>query len=168
MKAQEVEKRYINACFDKYSPYYSTTVGKITTGIFISLILFSLLGLAWAIPFPYLKLLGKYNGFFNWASFFIAFCVYGYYKLSPVLSYFVFFILFAFSYGVMQLDLWHKSGGTALWLISLIIFMLAFATQLATFKMQNKKYSLMDNLQFIPIAPVWLLHFVLKKYSVRY
>ena len=168
MKAQEIEKRYINACFDKYSPCYSTTAAKITTGIIISLILFSLLGLMWAIPFSYLKFLGKYNGFFNWASFFIALCVYGYYKLSPVLSYFIFFILFAFSYGIMQLDLWHKYGGPALWLICMIIFIVSFTVQVTTFRMENRRYSLTDNLQFILISPVWLLHFVLKRFTVRY
>ena len=160
--------RPIDIYFDKYSTCYHTTAAKVVSGIFISLIIFSLLGLTWAIPFPYLKFLGKYNGFFNWASFFIAICVYCYYKLSPVLSYFIFFILFAFSYGIMQLDLWHKSGGPALWQISLIIFIASFAIQSATFRMENKRYSLMDNLQFIAIAPVWLLHFVLRKFGIRY
>ena len=160
--------RPIDIHFDKYSTCYLTTTAKITTGIFISLIMFSLLGLAWAIPFPYLKFLGKSNGFFNWASFFIAFCVYGYYKLSPVSSYFVFFILFAFSYGVMQLDLWHKSGGPALWLICVIICIVSFTVQLATFRTANKRFSIIDSVQFILIAPVWLLHFILKRFAVKY
>ena len=162
------DSRLIEINFNKYATCYPTTAAKIITGIFISLIMFSILGLAWAIPFPFLKFLGRYNGFFNWASFFIALCVYGYYKLSAVLSYFIFFTLFAFNYGIMQFDLWQKSGGPALWLVCLIIFIMSLTIQLATFRTENKNYPLTDNVQFILIAPVWLLHFVLKKFKIRY
>ena len=127
------------------------------------LIVFSLLGLAWAIPFPYLKFLGVYNGFFNWASFLIAVAVFYYYKILPGLSYAVFFELFVFSYGIMQLDAWHKAGGPALWLISLVIFIPAFALQFANLKIKNTKPSVADGLKFMIISPIWLVHFLFKK-----
>lgn len=127
------------------------------------LIVFSLLGLAWSIPFPYLKFIGQYNCYFNWASFLIAAAVFYYYKILPGLSYAVFFALFLFSYGVMQLDGWHKTGGPALWLVSLVIFIPAFTLQFVNLKIRNTKPSITDGLKFMIISPLWVIHFLFKK-----
>ncbi|MGZ3873060.1 MAG: Mpo1-like protein [Mucilaginibacter sp.] len=149
--------------FDKYSPGYQTLPTQIIHWVCMLLIMFSLLGLTWAIPFPYLKFLGKYNGFFNWASFLIAIGVYYYYKISPLISYIIFFLFFSFSYGVMQADQWQKNGGPTLWLMSLVVFVIAAGLQFANLKIKNKKPSFLDGLQFLILSPVWLLHFVFKK-----
>jgi uncharacterized membrane protein YGL010W len=95
------EKRPVDIYFDKYAESHQHSTNKLIHWICVPLIVFSLLGLFWAIPFPYLKFLGKYNGFLNWASFLIGFSIYYYYKLSPVLSYLMLLILFGFSYGSM-------------------------------------------------------------------
>ncbi len=132
------------------------------------LIVFSLLGLVWAIPFPYLKFLGSYNGFFNWASFLIAFSIYFYYKLSPVLSYLMLLIIFAFCYGIMELDTLQKAGGPALWLVCLVIFVVSWIGQFIGHKIEGKKPSFLDDIKFLLIGPIWLLHFILKKIKLKY
>ncbi|HEY8928068.1 MAG TPA: hypothetical protein VIM55_02695 [Mucilaginibacter sp.] len=149
--------------FSKYSENYQTALQKIIHWAAVLLIIFGLLGLAWSIPFPYLKFLGIYNGFFNWASFLIAAAVYYYYKKFPGLSFGVFFILFALSYGVMVIDSAHKTGGPALWLVSLAAFIIGAALQFSSLKIKGQKPSFNEWLKFILISPVWVLHFLFPK-----
>jgi len=128
----------------------------------------SLLGLTWAIPFPYLKFLGQYNGFFNWASLLMGVSVYFYFRLSPVLSYLMLFLLFICSFGVMELSKWQITGGPSLGPICLVLFILARAAQFIGYRIEGIKPSVTDDLKFLFIGPIWLLHFILKRSSIRY
>lgn len=166
--SKAVEKRLVDIYFDKYAESHQNPTNKLIHWICVPLIVFSLFGLVWAIPFPYIKFLGQYNGFINWASFLLAFSCYYYYRLSPVLSYFMLLVLFGFSYGVIKLEDVHKAGGPALWLVCLIIFVVAWIGQFIGHKIEGKKPSFFDDLRFLLIGPIWLLHFILKKLSVRY
>jgi len=161
-------KRPVDIYFDKYAESHQNPTNKLIHWVCVPLIVFSLLGLFWAIPFPYLKFLGKYNGFLNWASFLIGFSIYYYYKLSPVLSYLMLFILFGCSYGIIELDTWQKAGGPAIWQVCLVIFIISWVGQFIGHKIEGKKPSFLDDLKFLLIGPIWLLHFILKKYSVKY
>jgi uncharacterized membrane protein YGL010W len=166
--AAAAERRPVDVYFDKYAESHQNPDNKLIHWICVPLIVFSLLGLVWAIPFPHLNFLGRFNGFFNWASFLIAFSVYYYYKLSPVLSYLMLLVVFGFSFGIIELDEWQKAGGPALWLVCLVIFVLAWAGQFIGHKIEGKKPSFLDDLKFLLIGPIWLLHFILKKFSIRY
>lgn len=149
--------------FSKYSQNYETPGQKVLQWVCMLLIVFGLLTISWALPFPYLKFLGNYNGFFNWSSFLIAAAVYYYYKQFPALSFIVFFMFFVFAYGVMQLADLQKSGGPSLLLIGAITFIAGAATQFATLKLKNKKPTFGDWLKFMLIAPVWVPYFLFKK-----
>ena len=161
-------KRPVDIYFDKYAESHQNPNNEIIHWICVPLIVFSILGLVWSIPFPYLKFLGRYNGYFNWASFLVALSVYYYYKLSPVLSYLMLLILFAFSYLIIDLQNWHNTGGPALWQVSLVLFVLAWIGQFIGHKIEGKKPSFLDDLKFLLIGPIWLLHFILKKAGIKY
>jgi uncharacterized membrane protein YGL010W len=161
-------KRPVDIYFDKYAESHQNPTNKAIHWICVPLIVFSLLGLVWAIPFPYLKFLGQFNSFINWASLLIAVSIYYYYRLSPVLSYIMLLVLFLFSYGIIDLVNWQKAGGVPLWESSLVIFVLSWIGQFIGHKIEGKKPSFFDDLRFLLIGPIWLLHFVLKKFSVRY
>jgi len=161
-------KRPVDIYFDKYAESHQNPTNKIIHWICVPLIVFSLFGLVWTIPFPYINFLGRYNGFINWASFLLAFSVYYYYKLSPILSYLMLLIVFGFSYGIIELSAWQKTGGPALWEVCLIIFVLSWVGQFIGHKIEGKKPSFFDDLKFLLIGPIWLLHFILKKFSIRY
>ncbi|MGZ3835190.1 MAG: Mpo1 family 2-hydroxy fatty acid dioxygenase [Mucilaginibacter sp.] len=160
--------RPVDIYFAKYSESHQNPTNKLVHWICVPLIVFSLFGLLWAIPFPNLKFLGSYNGYFNWASFFIAFSIYYYYKLSPILSYFMLLIVMGFSLGIIELQDWQRAGGPALWLVCLVIFVFAWIGQFIGHNIEGKKPSFMDDIKFLLIGPIWLLHFILKKYSIRY
>jgi len=166
--AEAKASRPVDIYFDKYAESHQNPTNKLIHWICVPLIVFSLFGLIWAIPFPYIKFLGQYNGFLNWASFLIAFSCYYYYKLSPVLSYLMLILLFAFSYGIIELETLQKTGGPASWQICLAIFVLSWIGQFIGHKIEGKKPSFLDDLKFLLIGPIWLLHFILKKFSIRY
>jgi uncharacterized membrane protein YGL010W len=167
-KSQPTAIRPIDVYFAKYTESHQNPTNKLIHWICVPLIVFSIMGLLWAIPFPYLKFLGFYNGFVNWASFLIAFSIYYYYKLSPVLSYFMLLALMGFSYGVIQLAEWQKAGGPALWLVCSILFVASWVGQFIGHNIEGKKPSFLDDLKFLLIGPIWLLHFILKRLSIKY
>lgn len=160
--------RPIDAYFDKYGESHQDHTNELIHWICVPLIVFSLLGLVWAIPFPHLDFLGRYNGYVNWASFLLAFSIYYYYKLSPVLSYAIILVTFSFSAIIVSLENMEKAGGWPLWMVCLIIFILAWIGQFIGHKIEGKKPSFLDDVKFLLIGPLWLLHFIFKKAGIRY
>src|ERR1700744_2830691 len=159
-----VEMRPVDIYFAKYAESHQNPTNKLIHWICVPLIVFSLFGLLWSIPFPYLKFLGSYNGYFNWVSFVIAFSIYFYYKLSPVLSYVMLLVIMLFCYFITLLAGWQVNGGPALWLVCLVIFVLSWAGQFIGHKIEGKKPSFLDDIKFLLIGPIWLLHFILKRF----
>ena len=161
-------KSEIDILFDKYAESHQDPTNKLIHWICVPLIVFSILGLVWTIPFPHLDFLGKYNGFVNWASFLIAFSIYYYYRLSPVMSYFMLLSVFVMSFLIVQLEKVEASGGPAVWLVCAVIFVLAWIGQFIGHKIEGKKPSFLDDVKFLLIGPIWLIHFICKKIGVRY
>jgi len=166
--SKSVETRPVDIYFAKYAESHQNPTNKLIHWICVPLIVFSLFGLIWAIPFPYLKFLGSYNGYFNWGSFLIAFSIYYYIRLSPMLAYIMLLILMFFSFLVIQLAQWQSTGGPALWLVCLVIFVLSWIGQFIGHKIEGKKPSFLDDIKFLMIGPIWLLHFILKRFRIKY
>lgn len=161
--------RPVDAYFDKYAESHQNPTNELIHWICVPLIVFSLFGLVWAIPFPNLEFLGRYNGFVNWASFLIAFAIYYYFKLSPVLSYAMLLIMMAFSFGIVSLEKLHElNGWPPMWQVCLGIFVLAWIGQFIGHKIEGKKPSFLDDIKFLLIGPIWLLHFIFKRAGLRY
>jgi hypothetical protein len=160
-------KRQIDVLFEKYSNHYQNA-NMVVQWICVPLTTLCLLGLVWSIPFPHLEFLGRYNGYLNWASFLIAFSVYYYYKLSPVLSYLMLILIFALSMGVVQLEQWQLAGGPALWLVCGVIFILSWVGQFIARPKDTKKASVLKEFSFLLIGPIWLFHLICKKVGLRY
>jgi uncharacterized membrane protein YGL010W len=166
--AKAEPKREIDVLFDQYSESHQHPSNKLIHWICVPLIIFSLLGLVWSVPFPHLAFLGRYNGFLNWASFLIAFSGYYYYRLSPVLSYMMILIVFAMALVVVQLEKWALAGGPAIWMVCGTIFIIAWAGQFIGHKIEGKKPSFLQDVKFLLIGPIWLLHYLCLKMGIRY
>ena len=161
-------KRTVDILFDQYSESHQNPTNKIIHWICVPLIVFSIIGLVSAIPFPYIGFLGKYNMYINWFSLLMAACIYYYLKLSPILSYLMLFFFGICYFFVIQLEYIEKHGGIALWQSSLVIFVLAWIGQFIGHKIEGKKPSFFDDLKFLLIGPIWLMHFGLKKLNISY
>jgi uncharacterized membrane protein YGL010W len=165
---KKAEPRPVDILFAKYAASHQNPTNKLIHWICVPLIVFSIIGLVSAIPFPQLGFLGKYNMYINWFSIVMAACIYYYLKLSPILSYLMLFFFGICYFFVIQLEYIEKAGGLKLWESSLIIFVLAWIGQFIGHKIEGKKPSFLDDLKFLLIGPLWLLSLVLKKLNINY
>ncbi len=165
---EKTEKRPVDIYFDKYAESHQNHTNETIHWICVPLIVFSLLGLIWQIPFPHLDFLGSYNGYFNWASFVIAFAMYYYFTLSPVLFFMMIWVIGLMSYGIVKIEQWQNTGGPVASLVFAIIFVLAWIGQFIGHKIEGKKPSFLDDVKFLLIGPIWLLHFICKKIGLKY
>jgi uncharacterized membrane protein YGL010W len=165
----QAQSRLVDVYFDKYSESHQNHTNEIIHWICVPSIVFSLFGLVWAIPFPHIEILGRFNGYVNWASFLMTFSLYYYYRLSPVLTYFMIILIMFFSAGIVTLEKMHNTAGwPQMWEVCLGIFVLAWIGQFIGHKIEGKKPSFLDDLKFLLIGPIWLLHFILKKAKIKY
>jgi uncharacterized membrane protein YGL010W len=154
--------------FDKFAAAHQNRTNRLIYIIFIPLIVFGLFAICWSLKFPYIKLLGKYNQDFNWASFLLAFAVYYYIRMSPVLGYFMLFILLIFFYTITELAQWQSAGGPNVGIIGLVMYFISFVALFIGYNIEGKKLSWEYRIKNMLIAPAFLLHLVLKRFSVKY
>jgi uncharacterized membrane protein YGL010W len=168
-KQVHATKRPIDVLFDKYGESHQDSTNKLIHWVCVPLIVFSLLGLIWLIPFPRLEFLGPYNTFINWASLLIAAAMYYYYTLSRPLFFLMIWVIALISFGVVRIELWERDGGgPQAWIVFVSIFVLAWIGQFIGHKIEGKKPSFFDDLRFLLIGPLWLLHFICKKVGIAY
>lgn len=163
-----MDKRPIDRLFDAYAGSHTNPINIGIHWVCVPLIAFSILGLIWSIPFPRLAFLGSFNGYFNWASILIAVIIYYYFRLSPMLSYFMIITVGIFSFFIVQLEYWALGDGPALWVSCLVIFVVAWLGQFLGHIVEGKKPSFLKDLTFLLIGPLWLWSKVLKKLKIPY
>ncbi|MBS7566430.1 hypothetical protein KHS38_18620 [Mucilaginibacter sp. Bleaf8] len=167
-KKQEPEKRPIDQYYETYNQLARQVRYPALLYTGIVLLLFGLVSFVWAIPFPHLAFLGKYNGFVNWASFLIAIIIYYYLRLSPPVSYLMLFMLFGFSYIIIQLEKWQKIGGMPLWSVGVIAIGIGIAVYVSVIRSSRIANQTLLSVKTFIIAPLWILTSVLRKLKVRY
>ena len=166
---EQAAHRPVDAYFDKYAESHQNHANKLIHWICVPLIVFSLLGLVWAIPFPHLAFLGKLSRYVNWATFLILFSVVYYFRLSPPLAFAMLFVIFVFAALIVTLEKLHNQyGWPEMWQVCLAIFFVSWVGQFIGHKIEGKKPSFLDDLRFLLIGPIWLWHFIFKKFGIRY
>ncbi|WP_090529756.1 Mpo1-like protein [Mucilaginibacter sp. NFR10] len=162
-----IDERPVDRYFREYEEAHQDRVNKIIHYVCIPTLAFSLFGLIWAIPFPHLGFLGTYNGYFNWASFVIAIAIYFYLKLSPIISYFILFILLGFSYGIMELVAWQQAGGPVMWLLCVSAFIPSASALLIGNSREPQFAANGLNIKSLAVAPAYLLNQLLNKLRIK-
>ena len=166
---EQAAHRPVDAYFDKYAESHQNPTNKLIHWICVPLIVFSLLGLVWAIPFPHLSFLGEYTRYLNWATFLILFSIIYYFRLSPPLAIAMLFVISVFGAAIVTLEILHKEQGWPdMWQICLFIFFISWVGQFIGHKIEGKKPSFLDDLRFLLIGPIWLLHFIFRKLGIPY
>ncbi len=155
----------IHDWFDEYGESHQNPVNKVIHWICIPLIVFSLIGLLWSIPHDYFINIyaGEYSEYFNWASVFILLVVIYYiilsYKIALGMILFSLFVLYGNNYIDNVMELWK---------VSLFIFVFAWIGQFIGHKIEGKKPSFFQDIQFLFIVPSWLLDFIYRKFNIKY
>jgi uncharacterized membrane protein YGL010W len=155
----------LDQLFAKYSESHQNKINKTIHWIAVPTIVFSLLGLIWAIPMP--AFMAPYP-FFNWASIVIAFALYYYYQLSPILAFAMIILIGLFSYFIVLVELNALAGGMQMSQFFSILFVISWIFQFIGHHIEGKKPSFFDDLRFLLIGPIWLIHFVFKKIGIPY
>jgi len=155
----------MQALLDEYGESHQNSTNKLIHWICVPIIFFSIVGLFWSIPNKTLvEVLGN-TWYSNWAAVLLLLILIYYITLS-----------FSLSVGMAGFGLFclyiANSLGTAelppLWLISIVMFVLAWMGQFYGHHVEGKKPSFFKDLQFLLVGPAWLMHFIYKKIGIPY
>jgi uncharacterized membrane protein YGL010W len=151
---------------DEYGESHKNATNKTIHFICVPLIYFSIMGLIWEIPFPWLEY--RLFGFqLNWAII-SAGLVFAYYTtLSAPISIGMLLFSAACLFLLRLLD-YQVSHIAPIWAISIAIFVLAWIGQFYGHNIEGKKPSFLKDLQFLMIGPAWIMSFILSKLKINY
>ena len=157
----------IEQWIEKYGESHQNSTNKAIHWICVPLIMLSLLALISMIPFPINDItLFSINGekvLLNWTTIFLLFAVIFYLRLSISIA--VGMLLIAI--GMIASINWIELFDPTIWRLSLAIFVIAWIGQFIGHKIEGKKPSFFEDLQFLLIGPAWLLSFIYKKIGIR-
>lgn len=158
--------RKIDALLEEYGLSHQNHTNKFIHWICVPSIFFSIVGLIYSIPSESLHDFVPFlEGFANWATLVLAVVLVYYVSLSPPLALGMFF----FSAMCLALaNFLNLEFPGKLWLISLVIFAIAWVFQFWGHKIEGKKPSFLKDIQFLLIGPAWLMHFIYKKIGIAY
>jgi len=159
--------RKIDHLLSVYGESHQNHLNKLIHWICVPIIMFTLLGLIWNLPSQGLSsILGQNRPeWLNWSTLILIPITLYYLRLSFSLFAGMSVIAVLFTLGHLYLS----QMGTAYHLLSCTaLFVAAWIGQFYGHKVEGKKPSFLQDLQFLLIGPAWLLHFVYKKSGIPY
>ncbi|SHM84414.1 Uncharacterized membrane protein YGL010W [Chitinophaga jiangningensis] len=152
--------RSIQSWLDEYGTSHRNATNKSIHWICVPAIFFSIVGLLYSIPLPFH--LGGLQ--VTVAHIALVLVLLYYFRLSPSLSMgmLVFVLLCLWAWRVLD------SLGATPWILSLIIFVVAWIGQFIGHKIEGAKPSFFKDLQFLLIGPAWLLSFIYRKAGIPF
>lgn len=157
--------RKIDALLSEYGESHQNETNKAIHWICVPLIFFSIVGLIASIPSGILQNFMGESPYANWATVLLVLAVIYYVSLSISLS----IGMMIFSAVCLTLANTIAQFNVApLWLVSIIIFVVAWIGQFYGHKVEGKKPSFFKDVQFLMIGPAWLMHFIYKKVGIPY
>ena len=152
--------RTLQQWLDEYSVSHQNKTNKMVHWVCVPAIMFSLMGLLVSLPFPFVEK----SIVANWAAVVIALALLFYLRLS----FNMFLSMAIVMVGMLALNLQILSSGINLPLVSIGIFVAAWMGQFWGHKIEGKKPSFLEDIQFLLIGPAWLMHFIYKKWGWKY
>lgn len=149
----------IDVYFDQYKQKYQTAAERWLLVALLILFYFGVMGVCWIMPFPYIKFMGSYNGYFNCASFLIAILMYYWIKKIPVASYLLLFFLFGLTYAISQVQL---SLASNMWIVYAAAIIAPGVILLSGFQKRHIKAP-----RALILLPLWLAHLPLKRQEAK-
>ena len=70
--------------------------------------------------------------------------------------------------GMIASIYWIELLDEKVWRLSLAIFVVAWIGQFIGHKIEGKKPSFFEDIQFLLIGPAWLLSFIYNKFGIKY
>ncbi len=154
--------RSIEQWLGEYNESHQNRINKTLHWICVPLIVLSLLGLLWSVSLP-----PEFTGLpfsINWAIVVIVLALIYYSLISLSLTIGMLIVTSAMLFLLYLLSQLQVS----LWLISVIVFVLAWVGQFIGHNIEGKRPSFFKDIQFLLIGPLWLLSFIYRKLGIRY
>ncbi len=150
--------RAIDRLLDEYGESHRNPVNKLIHWICVPAIVWTVVALLWAAPFPGEATIGPVP--LNWAVIVLVLAQIYYFALSLPLG--------AGLLAVNVLMLWlaaqvEASSPWPLWAVAVVIFVVAWIGQFIGHAIEGKRPSFFKDLQFLLIGPAWLLSFVYRR-----
>jgi uncharacterized membrane protein YGL010W len=157
----------IQQWFDEYAESHQNHANKIFHFICVPLIYFSIVGLFVTIPTGFLHLFFQDEPpfYYNFGTVALILTLIFYLRLSfPI-----FCGMLVFSVIVMTGNyLLSTIDEVPLWLISIIIFVVAWVGQFYGHNLEGKRPAFFKDVQFLLIGPAWILSFIYQKIGIKY
>ena len=134
---------------DLYSVSHQNPTNKLVHKICVPAITFTVFGFFWCIPVPDFM---SFHPYLNWATIFGIFTLVFYARLSMLLL-----LLMSIKVAVMLYLCQFFASVTDLFYLSLILFLVAWIGQFWGHKIEGKKPSFFQDLQFLLIGPIWVV-----------
>ncbi|HRH56453.1 MAG TPA: DUF962 domain-containing protein [Chitinophagales bacterium] len=147
-----------------YGRDHQNPTNKLIHWVCVPVILFTVFGLLMSVPFPTIA-----NGWINAATIVFVAALAFYFRLSfPIFAGMavVGCLMLAANRFLATNVLPHI--GLNLWQFSAIVFVIAWIFQFIGHKVEGQKPSFLEDMQFLLIGPIWLLHFLYKKVGIPY
>jgi uncharacterized membrane protein YGL010W len=143
---------------DEYGESHRNPTNKKIHWLCIPPIMMTVIALLSLIPDPF------NNTFLHWGSLFVALVMVYYATLSPKLALgmgVIGSLMVGSVYGLEQLSI-------PLWVSAVSIFVIAWIGQFVGHKIEGKKPSFFQDLQFLLIGPLWLLAAIYRTLGISY
>ena len=158
--------------FDAYGESHQNPTNKKIHWICIPLILISLVGVLWDLKLP-VPVSGDFLSFpltswFNLGSLLLVGALVYYLLISFSLALGMTLVAGLSIAAVIGLQEAGSYLNLSLFTLSLIIFILAWIGQFVGHKLEGKKPSFFEDIQFLMIGPLWLLGFIYGRLGITY
>ncbi len=152
---------------DDYGESHQNSINKAIHWVCVPLIMLSLLALISKVPFIFNQIeifsIYSFSLYLNWTTIFLFSCIIFYIRLSYTLSLGMILIAGCMLFLIDIIKIYDSS----VWRLSLSIFVVAWIGQFVGHKIEGKKPSFLEDLQFLLIGPAWLLSFIYSKLGIR-
>lgn len=145
---------------DAYAESHQNTTNKAIHYICVPAIFLSIVGLLMSIPTIFIERMLPFDNIFieNWATVVLIPIIIFYLRLSVSMAFKIvlFYMICVIINGWITL---YAEG----WKVSLLIFTIAWIGQFYGHKIEGKKPSFLEDIQFLLIGPAWILNNLFKK-----
>jgi len=145
-----------------YGRDHTSTSNRALHWICAPFVVVSLIGLLWSVPVP--ESLSKSSDVLNWGTLFLMAAVVYYFILSFSLA----VGTLPFIVAVVATVAWLDRLDTALWLISACTLLIASCGQMIGHWLEGGRASLIRDLNYSMIGPLWILAAIYRRYGIPY
>jgi len=159
--------RTLNEWFSEYGESHQNHTNKMIHWVCVPLIFYSVLGLLWSIPFDFIatKFPQSIQPFVNPGMIISILVLIFYLRLSfPIFL----GILLMITLGVIICYMISYHSSVKLWIVSSVVFVIAWIGQFYGHKVEGKKPSFLKDIQFLLIGPAWVIAFLYRKLNINY